>query len=98
MAIIYHSYFEIKELGIYRRVDSRENKSEIYINEGDRPRTLGEFISDYDVDGDDAWMQNKEDEGNAPNVSYEKIDELENVFKYLPEPLATQLKDPSKDD
>ena len=98
MTTIYHFYYEIEEPGIYRRVDSRENKSEIFINEGDRPRTPDDFVRDYYIDGDDAYWYRERDEKSAPSVSYEKIDELENVFKYLPEPFATLLKDPFKDD
>lgn len=98
MATIYHLYNEISECGIFRRVDSRKNESTIYISEGSRPRTPGEYERDYDVDGDDAYYQRQEDEQNAPYVSYEKIDELENVFKYLSEPFATLLNNPFKDD
>ena len=85
MATIYHYYSEIEEPGIYRRVDSRENKTVIYICEGphDDPRTISEYKSDYQVDGDDRYGQTAYDQEGAPYVSYVKIDELVNISKYI---------------
>ena len=98
MATIYHLYSEMEEIGIYRRFNTKTKKSQIYINEGSRPRTPSEYESDYYMEGDDVYYAMEADKEEAPYVTYEKIDELDNMYKYLSEPFATILKEPFKDD
>ena len=84
---ILHQYSEMEEVGIYRRFNSQTNKSQIYIKEeGSRPCTPSEYRSNYDVDGDDVYYAMEADREEALYVTYEKIDELDNIHKYLSEP------------
>jgi len=93
MGEAFKTYGELKsshEYGIYRRVDSGEGKTEIYVYEayvpGEKPGeplTINEYKNHYWPDGDDGFCQNRWDEEHAPYITYEKIDEIENVSKYL---------------
>ena len=89
----YRTYYELsksKDYGIYRKVNSKTGETEIYIFEeyvpGKKPGaplTLDEYKTNYWPDGDDRYFNNLNDEENAPDVVYEKIDDLSNIAKYL---------------
>lgn len=99
MSLVYHLFSELKEPGIYQRIDSNKETADIYIKEEfERPRTVREFVTNYYVDGDDACFADEFDKNSAPYVSYEKIDDLSGISRYLPEPMATLLCDPVADD
>ena len=93
METTFKTYAELansNEYGIYRRVDSQKGESEIWVYEayvpGEKPGdplTLKQYKDDYWPDGDDRFFQNQSDEEHAPYITYEKIDELENISKYL---------------
>jgi len=93
MKTTFKTYLELHsshEYGIYRRVDSKEEKTEIWVFEGyvpgekpGDPLTLSQYKDGYWPDGDDRFFQNQNDEEHAPYITYEKIDELENLSKYL---------------
>lgn len=94
------TYSDMNETGIYRRVDSREEKIEFYVKEYDdeRPRTIIEYVNNTYIEGDDVYYANLRDEDDAPYVSYERVDDFINIAAYLPEPLATILRNPFEDE
>ena len=89
----YRTYYDLsdsKDYGIYRRVNSKTGETTIYIFEeyvpgkkpGD-PLTLSQYKDHYWPDGDDRWYNNHFDEEDAPDIVYERIDDIANIAKYL---------------
>jgi hypothetical protein len=98
MKKIYKTYLELnssRDYGIYRRIDDRRGESEIFIFKQHRPsdpQSLGEYITGSWPEGDDRYMSNEEDVENAPHITYEFIDDLENISLYLKENVIVKMK------